>query len=201
MKRILQTLLVAGGCAMPGLSPAGTAGAPSAAPESADLWSVDFQTGVLWRVSDNTSADYVVLPQIISLRTPQHIRIELGDCELTVRSRFSLLIEPIIEGPESIYLGFSFSPSIELWNAARTTCLYLGAGGGAGTIDSTGEPGGQGQDFTLNWFAEAGVRWYLRPDLAVHAGAFFQHWSNGGRTDPNPGLDALGPVIGVSWQF
>jgi hypothetical protein len=45
------------------------------------------------------------------------------------------------------------------------------------------------------------VRYYPKPDFSVNAGVFFQHLSNGGATDPNPGLNAVGPAIGLSWSF
>lgn len=164
-------------------------------------WSMDFESGAMWRVSSNTFVDYLVLPQVLSLRSPVHTRLKFWDTEITMRARFSLLAEPIVEGPESLYLGWSASPSFEYWFGGNTTCLYASVGGGFGWIDSQDEPGGQGQDFTLNWFATSGLRHYLRPDLAISAGVFFQHLSNGGATDPNPGLDALGPMIGVTWKF
>ncbi|MGI8601454.1 MAG: acyloxyacyl hydrolase [Verrucomicrobiales bacterium] len=170
-------------------------------PHPAESWTVDYETGVLWRVTNNTTADYVVLPQMISLRTPEHFRLELGGGELTLRSRFTLLIEPILEGPEDIYLGLAGSPSIEYWCPSRRACLFFNVGGGFGWINSGNEPGGQGQDFTWNWFASGGLRYYLRPKLAISAGVMFQHWSNRGATDPNPGLDALGPILGLSWHF
>ena len=190
-------------CISLGLLSATLAGEPArpVQPDPASSWSVDFETGSLWRVSNNTFLDYVVLPQIISLRTPAHFRFNFGRGELTLRSRFSLLAEAVASGPESVYLGFSASPSLEYWFPGRTTSLYASIGGGFGTVDSTDVPGGQGQDFTLNWFASAGVRHYLKPGFAVSAGMMFQHWSNGGATDPNPGLDSLGPVIGASWHF
>ena len=169
--------------------------------DAADKWSLDFETGAMWRVSGNTWIDYLVLPQIISLRSPEHIRFDLMGRDLTVRARASLLIEPIATGPESLYVGFSASPSIEWWLAPDLACWYASVGGGVGWIDSQGVDGGQGQDFTLNWFATTGLRWYLRPDFAVNAGVFFQHLSNGGATDPNPGLDSLGPMIGCTWSF
>ncbi len=180
---------------------AGEAAHPAPPSDPASAWSLDVETGSLWRVSQSTFLDYVVLPQIISLRTPAHFRFSLGNGELTVRSRFSLLAEAIATGPETAYLGFSASPSIEYWFPGHTTALYAGVGGGFGAIDSTDVPGGQGQDFTLNWFATAGVRHYLRPRFALSAGLMFQHWSNGGATVPNPGLDALGPVLGATWHF
>ena len=166
-----------------------------------DQWAWDFETAALWRISDSTHLDYVVLPQILSLRTPAHLRMAIGDNTLTVRARFSLLAEPVVRGPESLYLGFSASPSLEYWFADQTACWFTSIGGGVGWIDSQSDPGGQGQDFTLNWFATTGLRYYLKPDLAISAGAFFQHLSNGGATDPNPGLDALGPVLGLTWHF
>lgn len=167
-----------------------------------DDWAADFETGALWRVSGNTSQNYTVLPQMFSLRTPAHIRLDLGEGELTVRGRFTLLAEAIAEGPESAYLGFSGSPSVEYWPTKYgRTCFYASAGGGVGWIDSTDIPGGQGQDFTLNWFATVGLRYYFSHQFSLNAGVMFQHWSNGGATDPNPGLDALGPVIGATWHF
>ena len=181
----------------------GLTSAPALEParDPASLWSLDVESGSLWRVSGNTFVDYVVLPQIISLRTPAHFRLGLGEGELTIRSRLSLLLEAIPVGPETGYFGFSASPSIEYWFPGHATAIYASIGGGFGYIDSTDVPGGQGQDFTLNWFASAGVRHYLGPDFSLNAGVMFQHWSNGGATDPNPGLDALGPVLGVSWTF
>ncbi len=168
----------------------------------ASQWAFDLETGALWRASDSTSQDYTVLPVMLSLRTPAHIRLDLGEGELTVRARFTLLAEAIAEGPESAYLGFSVSPSVEYWfQKGGATSFYASAGGGVGWIDSTSTPGGQGQDFTLNWFATAGLRHYCSPGFSLNAGIMFQHFSNGGATDPNPGLDALGPVIGATWHF
>lgn len=166
-------------------------------------WAADVETGALWRASHNTFLNYTVLPVMFSLRTPAHIRLDLGEGELTIRSRFTLLTEAIAEGPETAYLGFSASPSLEYWfhKDSKFTCLYASVGGGFGYINSQDVPGGQGQDFTLNWFASAGLRHYFKADFSLNAGVMFQHWSNGGATDPNPGLDALGPVIGATWHF
>ncbi|MDB6069231.1 MAG: hypothetical protein JWL81_402 [Verrucomicrobiales bacterium] len=174
----------------------------SALPDPASQWAFDVEGGALWRVSDNTFLDYTVVPVIFSLRTPAHIRMDLGGGELTVRARFSLLTEAVAQGPESAYLGFSASPSVEYWlRKGGPDCLYASVGGGFGYINSQDTPGGQGQDFTLNWFATAGLRHYVSSAFSVNAGVMFQHWSNGGATDPNPGLDALGPMIGGTWHF
>ncbi len=68
-------------------------------------------------------------------------------------------------------------------------------------INSTSVPGGQGQDFTLNWFMKAGVRRQITENIAIFGGPFFQHMSNGGATTPNPGIDALGFTVGASFSF
>ncbi|MES2706457.1 MAG: acyloxyacyl hydrolase [Verrucomicrobiota bacterium] len=170
--------------------------------DPADHWSVDVQTGVIWQAGVHTSINYVILPQIISIRTPEHFRMTLGEGDLTLRAGFNLLVEPIARGPETGYLGFSFSPSLEYWLPSKKTAFFVSSGGGAGWVDSQDNvPGAQGQDFTLNWFAQAGVRCYLRPNLAISASCFFQHLSNGGATTPNPGIDGVGPMFGMTWHF
>ncbi len=166
-----------------------------------DLWSFDVETASIWRISHNTNINYTVLPQIFSLRSKAFLQTTFLNHELTLRNRFSLLIEPIAKGPESIYVGLSAAPSIEYWLQPHELCWFTSVGGGFGLIDSGDVPGGQGRDFTLNWYASMGLRYYVRPGFALTAGAFFQHLSNGGATDPNPGLDALGPVLGVSYAF
>jgi len=167
----------------------------------ADQWAMDYESSVLWKVTNSTPISYVILPQTLSVRTPQHARTVVAGNDLTLRARFSLLAEPIARGPESAYLGVAAGPVVEYWFAGKKACCYATAGGGFGAIDSTNVPGGQGQDFTLNWYAAGGVRYYPKPDLSVNAGVFFQHLSNGGATDPNPGLNAVGPALGVSWSF
>ena len=74
-------------------------------------------------------------------------------------------------------------------------------GGGAGFTNAGNIEGGQGQDFTLNWFAQSGVRQQLREDLDLIVGAYYSHRSNGGQTNPNPGIDVLGATVGLSWSF
>ena len=74
-------------------------------------------------------------------------------------------------------------------------------GGGIGWVDAQNVPGGQGQDFTLNWYGQLGIARVLNEAWSVRASAMFQHHSNGGATNPNPGLDSLGVLIGVSRSF
>jgi long-subunit fatty acid transport protein len=79
--------------------------------------------------------------------------------------------------------------------------VYAGAGGGFGLIDSQGVEGGQGQDFTLNWFGHLGLQRVINDSLTLRVGTMFQHMSNGGATSPNPGIDAVGFTVGASWKF
>ena len=70
-------------------------------------------------------------------------------------------------------------------------------------MDSRGDgvPGAQGQDFNFNWFIHSGVRLRVADRMTASLGLYFQHTSNGGMDRVNPGIDALGPMIGVGWHF
>jgi hypothetical protein len=166
-------------------------------------WEVTFESGYLWNVGSNTPLDYEIAPTQVSFRGPAHFERAAGGRGglLVLRPRFSLLLESIVEGPEDHYFGLAAAPSAEWWLPSGRTSLFFSVGGGVGWINSTREAGGQGQDFTLNWFAHLGVRHELRPQLSLLAGVYFLHHSNGGRTDPNPGIDALGFTIGAGWRF
>jgi hypothetical protein len=163
---------------------------------------IDLESGLLWQIGSNTPIDYKLVPTQLSWRTARMFGLDFADgSSLSVRNRFTLIGTWVAEGPESRYFGVSASPSIEWWNKAQTFSIYTGAGGGIGLIDSQGVVGGQGQDRTLNWFAHLGIETVLTDTLSLRAAAMFQHMSNGGATDPNPGIDALGFTIGASWRF
>lgn len=166
-------------------------------------WEVTFESGYLWNTGSNTPIDYEIAPTQLTLRGPANFEWRAGStgAMLVLRPRFSLLLESIVEGPEDYYLGFAAAPSFEWWLPSGKTSLFFSIGGGAGFTNSTRVPGGQGQDFTLNWFAQLGVRRELSPGFSVLAGAYFLHHSNGGQTDPNPGIDALGFTLGAGWRF
>ena len=169
-----------------------------------ERWALDFESGALFSVGSRTSRlNYILMPQIFSLRSGAFIRYSLRNGTLVVRSRFSMLIEPIVRGPENYFVGFSAAPSIEWWNSTRTFSVFLSVGGGFGWMDSKGHKfaGAQGQDFNLNWFMHGGVRLPLTDQLVSTAGLYFQHISNAGMNDVNPGIDSLGPTIGIGWQF
>lgn len=168
-------------------------------------WEVSLESGALWRVGHNgTPLDYTILPQIITFKSPTAFELgKIGGGDLVMRHRISLLLEPIVEGPEHYYFGVSGSGSLEWWNASRTFSLFFAAGGGVGWMDSKGYEveGGAGQDLNFNWFLYSGARYMVCQQVSVSLGLMYQHVSNTGLDDVNPGIDALGPILGVTWHF
>ena len=162
---------------------------------------LDFETGFLWQIR-NVTLDYQFLTTQGSWRSPAFFEHTFeNESTFVVRGRVSLIGTAILEGPENHYFAFSVAPSFEWWSPNQKWSLFFAVGGGAGFIDSTDVVGGQGQDFTFNWFANLGLRYQLNDHFSVHGGALFQHLSNGGATNPNPGLDVLGFSVGVGYSF
>ena len=177
---------------------------PPSKPDPIEHWELDFDSGVLWSVGSRSSPlDYTFLPQIITLKTDPIMRRKLGSGDLVVRNRFSLLAEPIVHGPETHFIGIVAAPSIEWWNPERNFSAFFSIGGGFGWMDSQGYAiaGAQGQDFNFTWFMHGGVRYRLTDNLSASLGLYFQHISNGNMDQVNPGVDALGPTLGIGWHF
>lgn len=167
-------------------------------------WETEFTSGVLWKVGGGaTPLSYVLLPQIISFKIPPISERPWAGGILVFRSRFSLLLEPIVRGPEHSYLGVAAAGEVEWRSAAGRFTGFFSAGGGFGWMDSKGYevPGGQGQDFNLNWLIHSGVRLRVAPDWRLSLGLYFQHISNRGLDQVNPGLNALGPTVGLARKF
>ena len=114
-------------------------------PDPTERWELDFDSGVLYSVGSRASPlDYTFLPQILTLKSGAVMRRKLGAGDLVVRNRFSLLVEPIVSGPETHYIGIAAAPSIEWWNAARTFSTFFSIGGGFGWMDSRRQCGARG---------------------------------------------------------
>lgn len=177
--------------------------APLATGHPSDSWEWVVESGYLWNVGSSTPIDYEIAPTQITLRSPAMLTWFEGTdgSRLVVRNRFSLLLESIVEGPEDYYLGLAAAPSIEWWFPNEKTSIFFSIGGGLGVTNSTDVKGGQGQDLTLNWFSQLGVRQQVASHLSILGGAYFLHHSNGGMTSPNPGIDALGFTIGLGWKW
>lgn len=183
------------------LVPGGFA-AESGTPRPWETGALNIETGLLWNIGTGTPLAYRLVPAQLSWRSKEFLGRAFADgSRLMVRHRLTLIGTWIQQGPESHYVGFSGSPSVEWWDKTGTWSLFTGAGGGFGLLDSRGVRGGQGQDFTLNWFIRGGVEIVAARDRRFSAGIMYQHLSNGGQTTPNPGIDALGFTLGYSWRF
>jgi lipid A 3-O-deacylase len=167
--------------------------------ESRDL---TVENGLLWEIGTGTPIAYRLVPTQLSWRSRELLEHVFADgYRIVARHRLTLIADWVQNGPESRYIGVSGSPSIELWNPAGTWSLYTGSGGGLGLIDARGVKGGQGQDFTFNWFIRGGIEHVIARNTRLTAGIMYQHLSNGGQTKPNPGVDALGFTLGYSWVY
>ena len=173
--------------------------------DPAQHWEVDYESGVLWRVTGSaTPLSYTVLPQLLTVKSPRvGTARSFGGGDLVIRNRFSLLVEPIAVGPEHHFIGGSASGIMEWWDRRRTRALFFAAGGGIGWLDSKGHAvkGAQGEDFNLNWLAYPGMRFVLRNRLSGSIGVYFQHVSNRYMNRVNPGLNAVGPMVSMGWHF
>jgi lipid A 3-O-deacylase len=180
-----------------------TALADEAAPAlPGETSAVDVETGVLWQIGTGTPIAYRLVPTQLSWRSKEFLGHVFADgSRLIVRHRLTLIGTWVQHGPESHYVGFSGSPSVEWWNRKGTWSLFTGSGGGFGLIDSREVRGGQGQDFTLNWFIRGGIEHVTAKQSRLSVGIMYQHMSNGGQTDPNPGIDALGITLGFGRAF
>lgn len=152
-------------------------------------------------LSPNATHGYRVLNGMLTYKSRGGFQRDLFGGKFAVRNTISLLAEPFLEGSESHYFGVAFRPSLEWWPVSEKYYLFFSPGGGFGVVDSRGVEGGQGQDLTLNILMDAGVGFFLNESTALKFGIQYQHLSNGGMTDPNPGLNMLGPEIGVSVFF
>lgn len=177
---------------------------PVAIYDPLDHWELDFESGVLMRVGGNGSQlNYVELPQMLTIKSPEAFGWDLFGGRLAMRHRFALLLEPFAEGPEHFYFGVAGSGSLEWWNEPRSFSLFFSAGGGIGWMDSKGYEieGAQGQDLNFNWFLYSGMRFRCCEHGSIALGLYYQHISNTGLDEINPGVDALGPMLSVGWHF
>jgi lipid A 3-O-deacylase len=168
-------------------------------------WEFDYESGVLWKFTgDATPLTYTLIPQILTVQSPLVGNpVAFAGGELVIRNRFSLLVEPISTGPEHHFFGITASGDIEWWDRRRTRSIFFAAGGGAGWLDSKGHEikGAQGEDFNLTWLAYPGVRFMFGKRVSASAGVYFQHISNRYLNRINPGLNAIGPMLGIGWHY
>ncbi|HWV98145.1 MAG TPA: acyloxyacyl hydrolase [Candidatus Acidoferrum sp.] len=105
----------------------------------------------------------------------------------------------IFVGPGSYIAG------VTLWgryNFVRPGCRWVPyAQAGAGMVSTDIDRGIVGQPFNFNLDLGAGVRWFIRPQWALNFEYRFQHISNANTGKKNLGINADGPVLGISYLF
>lgn len=173
-------------------------------PPPASRWEVEYTTAVLWKVGGGaTPLSYTFAPQILSFKIPPITERPFAGGTLVFRSRFELLLEPILHGPEHSFLGVAAAGDLEWRDHTNRFAAFFASGGGFGWLDSKGydTPGAQGQDFNLNWLIHSGLRYRARGDWWYSVGLYFQHISNRGMDKVNPGVNALGPSASVARKF
>jgi lipid A 3-O-deacylase len=112
------------------------------------------------------------------------------------------MVEPIVRGPEDFYYGISLGFRYNFAKPGARFVPYVSGGVGLGWLDSHANIyGAQGQDFTFNILTATGVSYQVNDHLKLNAGILYQHFSNGGQTDPNPSVNLLGPQIGATCTF
>jgi lipid A 3-O-deacylase len=176
--------------------------APMSPPAS--RWEVEYTTAVLWKVGGGaTPLSYTLTPQIVSFKIPPITERALAGGTLVFRSRFLLLLEPIVHGPEHSFFGVSAAGDLEWRTHNNRFAAFFSSGGGFGLLDSKGYEirGAQGQDFNLNWLIHSGLRYRSAHEWWWSLGVYFQHISNRGMNKINPGLNALGPSLSIARKF
>ena len=199
---MIKALVGALGFLFAGVAAAIAMESPSSDPTQ--QWRLDVESGILWHFTGSASPlDYVFLPQMLSLVGPADFQRRVFGGELVLRSRYSLLLEPILQSPEHHYYGGSAAGLLEWWDDRRVRCFFLASGGGIGWLDAKGYeiPGGQGQEFNFNWLVYGGGRVVVAERCAATVGVYYQHVSNGHFDKVDPGVNAIGPMLNVSWRF
>jgi len=111
-------------------------------------------------------------------------------------------VEPIIRGIENHYFGINLGFRYNFVRPGSRLSGYFSGGLGLGLIDSRPDNyGSQGQDFTFNILSVVGLQYKFSEHLSGQLGLLWEHFSNGGQTDPNPSLNLLGPQLGLSYSF
>jgi hypothetical protein len=115
---------------------------------------------------------------------------------------FLVMAQPFFRGPENFYYGVSAGFRYNFVQPGSRWQPYISGGVGLGWIDSHADVfGAQGQDFTFNILSAVGVSYKVNDKLKVSVGALYEHFSNGGQTDPNPSLNLFGPQVGLTYSF
>lgn len=108
------------------------------------------------------------------------------------------------DGPGNYFVGADLNLRYNFVqpNATVVPFIQIGVGGAYGDwADEAPEQGLVGTDWNWELQAAIGVRWMLSERLALVTYAQWQHFSNGGSSANNRGLNGVGAMAGLSWFF
>ncbi|RBP35684.1 lipid A 3-O-deacylase PagL [Roseimicrobium gellanilyticum] len=108
------------------------------------------------------------------------------------------------DGPGNYFVGADLNLRYNFVqpNATVVPFIQIGAGGAYGDwADEAPEQGLVGTDWNWELQGALGVRWMLSERLALVTYAQWQHFSNGGSSNNNRGLNGVGAMAGLSWFF
>ena len=115
-----------------------------------------------------------------------------------------MALVPFEHGLENHYFGLGLGPRLIFGLPNSRFSAYADGRFFVGWVDSTGMEGGQGQDMTFSAISSLGLLYQLNPRTKVGAALFYEHFSNGGFSEPemrNVGLDTWGPSLSLSYSF
>ncbi len=196
---LVSALLILGICSQGFAGP--VPGATASSEFNPASYELAIESGYLFGVI-NPPQDYQIAAEFITGR----VRWGVMDRDDWLRGYhqfyLSAVAEPIVEGIENRYFGLNFGFRYNFVPPGSRLTPYFSGGVGLGWIDSHANiPGGQGQDFTFNILAAAGLSYKVTEQWKISAGILYEHLSNGGQTDPNPSLNLLGPQVALSYSF
>jgi hypothetical protein len=149
------------------------------------------------RKHDRPEVNYVLL----SAELGYMLYAPSGDSFL--RGNFEIVAEmfgaEIYGGPGNYIVGaglllrYNFVPKDCRW------VPHVDFGGGGSAMDIPHSYDGKSFNFHIN--ADAGLHYFIRPNLALNADYLFQHISNADLWSKNVGVNTSGPVFGVSLFF
>ncbi len=178
--------------------------APVPEPPEWNRFEFAFETGVLFGL--NNPNHYITTPEILSLRWQRKPPEQFFHTPFTFSQVWvlSAVIVAFPHGPESHYFGLGLGPRIVLGKPGSHFSVYVDGRFAVGAIDSSGPPYGQGQDLTFSALVGTGVNYEVNRRTKVSLGFLYEHFSNGGLSEPevkNVGLNTVGPKLEFSYAF
>ena len=180
---------------------------PPPMPPPTPAWSrfaFAFETGVTFGI-DNPN-HYITTPEILTLRWQPQPPEQFFHTPFTLSRQWTWSVEAVAipRGPEDHYFGTGPGVRAVFGKPGSRFTLYYDGRFIVGDIDSSGPPSGQGEDLTFSALVGSGVEDEIKHRLKVSVGFLYEHFSNGGLSEPqvkNVGLNTVGPKFEFSYAF